>query len=261
MRVGLLVVDNIDLRLSRMTLPNALTSRVDTACSAVINLYQYVVLRVLESFVFQSLYIVSPIFTTFLYLTQCRPSLPHRLCSRKQKRKSIHLADGSVLPTPSTKRLGICTNKLQTLSNSTKLTKRREMLMHEKPSAERNAMKLTKLRMLGGMPQKPTNEVIQIVSSYDCTTTLFSDYFTVAIQALTQTITHLTKSGRFRQAADREKEIGQIYLQETNDIKRACESYHRAGDWYAQEDAQAYVPASSIATSRADDAKHCQCLL
>lgn len=61
----------------------------------------------------------------------------------------------------------------------------------------------------------------------------------VAIQALSQTITHLTKAGRFRQAADREKEIGQIYLQELNDLRKACESYERAGEWYSQEDAQA----------------------
>jgi alpha-soluble NSF attachment protein len=62
----------------------------------------------------------------------------------------------------------------------------------------------------------------------------------VAVQALTQTIVHLTQTGRFRQAADREKEIGQIYLQESNDLRKACESYERAGDWYAQEDANAY---------------------
>lgn len=61
----------------------------------------------------------------------------------------------------------------------------------------------------------------------------------MAIQALSQTITHLTKGGRFRQAADREKEIGQIYLQELNDLRKACESYERAGEWYSQEDAQA----------------------
>ena len=53
------------------------------------------------------------------------------------------------------------------------------------------------------------------------------------------TITHLTKAGRFRQAADREKEIGQIYLQEQNDLRKACDSYERAAEWYAQEDAQA----------------------
>ena len=50
---------------------------------------------------------------------------------------------------------------------------------------------------------------------------------------------HLTTGGRFRQAADREKEIAQIYLQESNDLRKACESYERAGDWYAQEDAAA----------------------
>ena len=65
------------------------------------------------------------------------------------------------------------------------------------------------------------------------------DHVAVAIQALTQTIVHLTAGGRFRQAADREKEIAQIYLQETNDLRKACESYERAGDWYAQEDATA----------------------
>jgi alpha-soluble NSF attachment protein len=65
----------------------------------------------------------------------------------------------------------------------------------------------------------------------------------LAIQALTQTVMHLTASGRFRQAADREKEIAQIYLQETNDLRKACESYERAGDWYSQEDAAATASA------------------
>lgn len=63
----------------------------------------------------------------------------------------------------------------------------------------------------------------------------------VAVQALSQTITHLTKQGRFRQAADREKEIGQIYLQEMNDLRKACDSFERAAEWYAQEDASAQV--------------------
>jgi alpha-soluble NSF attachment protein len=61
----------------------------------------------------------------------------------------------------------------------------------------------------------------------------------VAVQALTQTVIHLTRAGRFRQAADREKEIGQIYLKELNDLRKACESFERAGEWYQQEDAQA----------------------
>jgi len=65
----------------------------------------------------------------------------------------------------------------------------------------------------------------------------------LAVQALTHTITHLTQAGRFRQAADREKEIGQIYLQESNDVRKACESFERAGEWYSQEDANATANA------------------
>jgi len=61
----------------------------------------------------------------------------------------------------------------------------------------------------------------------------------LAIRALSSTVTFLTLLGRFRQAADREKEIGQIYLQESGDLSRACESFERAGDWYSQEDANA----------------------
>ena len=63
----------------------------------------------------------------------------------------------------------------------------------------------------------------------------------MAITALSHTVTFLTKSGRFRQAADREKEIAQIYIQEKQDLAKGCESYERAGEWYAQEDATAYV--------------------
>ncbi|KAJ3479610.1 hypothetical protein NLI96_g8942 [Meripilus lineatus] len=65
----------------------------------------------------------------------------------------------------------------------------------------------------------------------------------LAIQALAQTITHLTKDGRFRQAADREKEIGQIYLTEVSDLRKACESFERAAEWYSQEDATATANA------------------
>ena len=79
-----------------------------------------------------------------------------------------------------------------------------------------------------------------------CASLLTTVLLPVAIQALSQTITHLTQAGRFRQAADREKEIGQIYLQDQHDLRRACESFQRAGDWYAQEDATAYVVCSNI---------------
>jgi len=64
-----------------------------------------------------------------------------------------------------------------------------------------------------------------------------------AIQALSATISLLTGLGRFRQAADREKEIGQIYLQEAQDLSRAADSFVRAGDWYEQEDAKATANA------------------
>jgi alpha-soluble NSF attachment protein len=94
----------------------------------------------------------------------------------------------------------------------------------------------------GGMLLKRTREAIPIVRSSD-THPCFpaNDYPLVAIQALSHTITHLTQAGRFRQAADREKEVAQIFLQEQHDLRRACESFERAGDWYAQEDATAYV--------------------
>ncbi|KAL0951252.1 hypothetical protein HGRIS_007970 [Hohenbuehelia grisea] len=120
------------------------------------------------------------------------------------------------------------------------------MPMHGKPNAARNARRRTKRQMHGGTLPKRSSVDIQTVSLYrlsqHCTCTDVAAR-PVAIQALTQTITHLTQGGRFRQAADREKEIGQIYLQESNDIRKACESFERAGDWYAQEDATATANA------------------
>jgi alpha-soluble NSF attachment protein len=65
----------------------------------------------------------------------------------------------------------------------------------------------------------------------------------LAIAALAQAIIHLTKSGRFRQAADREKDIAQLYLRELHDKQKACDSLERAADWYAQEDAKATANA------------------
>lgn len=60
-----------------------------------------------------------------------------------------------------------------------------------------------------------------------------------AVAALHKTIKLVTEAGNFRQAADREKEIAQIYAQDGLDIPRARDSYQRAGDWYKQEDANA----------------------
>jgi len=68
-------------------------------------------------------------------------------------------------------------------------------------------------------------------------------YPNLAINALGSTIRLLTQVGRFRQAADREKEIANIWLQDISDIAKACESFERAGEWYSQEDAQATANA------------------
>ncbi|KAF9651886.1 TPR-like protein [Thelephora ganbajun] len=68
-------------------------------------------------------------------------------------------------------------------------------------------------------------------------------YPDLAIAALSHTVTFLTQAGRFRQAADREKEIAQVYIQEKQDLNKGCKSYERAGEWYAQEDATATANA------------------
>lgn len=59
--------------------------------------------------------------------------------------------------------------------------------------------------------------------------------------ALHQAIKLLIESGLFRQAADREKEIANIYAQDGIDQAKARDSFVRAGDWYKQEDANAYA--------------------
>lgn len=64
-------------------------------------------------------------------------------------------------------------------------------------------------------------------------------YPELAVDALAQTIKHFCATGKFRQAADREKEIAQIYVKELNDVKRGCDSYDQAADWYDQEDSKA----------------------
>lgn len=70
----------------------------------------------------------------------------------------------------------------------------------------------------------------------------------MAAAALGSTVRLLTQLGRFRQAADREKEIGQIYLHEGNDLSKAVAAYLRAAEWYDQEDAKAYVSSVRIRT-------------
>jgi alpha-soluble NSF attachment protein len=60
----------------------------------------------------------------------------------------------------------------------------------------------------------------------------------VAIQALYNAIAHLKAMGRWRQAADRMKDIANLYLQ-LGDLRKAASSFEQAGEWYAQEEAAA----------------------
>lgn len=116
------------------------------------------------------------------------------------------------------------------------------MLMHERPSAERTPRRSTRLQTLGGtLPRRtsvdtPIVSVLQVLSR-----SRRLNSCAVAIAALSQTVTFLTKSGRFGQAADREKEIAQLHIQEKQDLHKGCESYERAGEWYTQENATAYL--------------------
>lgn len=60
-----------------------------------------------------------------------------------------------------------------------------------------------------------------------------------AVNSLTLAITLLTEQGRFRQAADRQKEVGTI-LKEA-DLPAARDAFEKAGEWYQMEDAHACV--------------------
>lgn len=78
-----------------------------------------------------------------------------------------------------------------------------------------------------------------------------------AVNALHKTIKLVTEAGNFRQAADREKDIAQIFAQDGLDIGRARDSYQRAGDWYKQEDAnatanQCYQQAAELSAELGD---------
>ncbi|GAA5982830.1 hypothetical protein JCM11641_004641 [Rhodosporidiobolus odoratus] len=65
----------------------------------------------------------------------------------------------------------------------------------------------------------------------------------LAVAALQKTIQLYKEKGRFRQAADRSKEIASILQQEGGDLAGAMEAYEAAGDIYMQEDATASANA------------------
>ncbi|KAG8749575.1 vesicular-fusion protein S17 [Ceratobasidium sp. 428] len=69
------------------------------------------------------------------------------------------------------------------------------------------------------------------------------DFPDLASNALIAATSNLDKASHFRQAVDREKEIGQIYLQDTQDLPKASKSFEAAGGWYAQADATAAANA------------------
>ncbi|KAH8919659.1 TPR-like protein [Atractiella rhizophila] len=65
----------------------------------------------------------------------------------------------------------------------------------------------------------------------------------LAVSNLERAIQILIEKGRFRQAADRKKEIGELYQEGEVDLVKALDAYEQAGDWYAQEDAHATANA------------------
>jgi alpha-soluble NSF attachment protein len=83
--------------------------------------------------------------------------------------------------------------------------------------------------------------------------TTFLLIYIVAVVALTRCKDILVEKGRFRQAADRQKNIAELYRNEANDPSKALESYEQAGQWYIQENANAtasgcFREAATIAT-------------
>jgi alpha-soluble NSF attachment protein len=61
----------------------------------------------------------------------------------------------------------------------------------------------------------------------------------VAVAALQKTVQLYKEKGRFRQAADREKEIAGIFQQEGGNLAGALQAFEAAGELYSAEDATA----------------------
>ncbi|EJD55403.1 vesicular-fusion protein SEC17 [Auricularia subglabra TFB-10046 SS5] len=75
------------------------------------------------------------------------------------------------------------------------------------------------------------------------------ELYDLAVDAYNNTVSQLRQLGRFRQAADREKDTAELYGQMANNapapkqryelLKKQAESFQRAGDWYESDDANA----------------------
>ncbi|CAO1618438.1 unnamed protein product [Parajaminaea phylloscopi] len=79
----------------------------------------------------------------------------------------------------------------------------------------------------------------------------------LAVTALTRCRQILVERGRFRQGADREKGIAELYKNEAHDPAKALQSYEQAAEWYIQEGATAtasgcYREAAQLATDIGD---------
>ncbi|GAA5902790.1 alpha-soluble NSF attachment protein SEC17 [Sporobolomyces salmoneus] len=79
----------------------------------------------------------------------------------------------------------------------------------------------------------------------------------LAVASLQKTIQLYKEKGRFRQAADREKEVATILQSEGGDLKAALDAYESAGDLYSSEDAsasanQCYKEAAELAATLGD---------
>ncbi|SPO19803.1 probable SEC17 - transport vesicle fusion protein [Ustilago trichophora] len=75
----------------------------------------------------------------------------------------------------------------------------------------------------------------------------------LAVVALTRAREILIERGRFRQAADREKAVAELYKSDAADPEKALEAYEQAAAWYLQEGANAtasgcYREAAQLAT-------------
>lgn len=78
----------------------------------------------------------------------------------------------------------------------------------------------------------------------------------LAVVALTRAREILIERGRFRQAADREKAVAELYKNDAADPEKALEAYEQAASWYLQEGANAtasgcYREAAQLATDLA----------
>ncbi|GAA5842974.1 hypothetical protein JCM5353_001030 [Sporobolomyces roseus] len=65
----------------------------------------------------------------------------------------------------------------------------------------------------------------------------------LAVASLQKTIQLYKEKGRFRQAADREKEVATILMSEGGDLNGSLEAFESAGDLYSSEDASASANA------------------